>query len=33
VTKLERLRYRLPENDAMDLSTNAKTLDNPLDFD
>jgi len=33
VTKFEQLHYRLLENDAIDLSTSAKTLDNLLDFD
>lgn len=33
VTKFEQLHHRLLENDAIDLSTNAKTLDNLLDFD
>lgn len=33
VTKFEQLHHRVLENDALDLSTNAKTLDNLLDFD
>ena len=33
VGKFEQLHHRLLENDAIDLSTNAKTLDNLLDFD
>ncbi|RWX50976.1 5-bromo-4-chloroindolyl phosphate hydrolysis protein, partial [Candidatus Electrothrix marina] len=33
VTKFEQLHQRLLENNAIDLSTNAKTLDNLLDFD
>lgn len=33
VVKFEQLHHRLLENDAIDLSTNAKTLDNLLDFD
>lgn len=33
VTKFEQLHHRLLENDAIDLSTSAKTLDNLLDFD
>ena len=33
VAKFEQLHHRLLENDAIDLSTNAKTLDNLLDFD
>jgi hypothetical protein len=33
VGKFEQLHRRLLENDAIDLSTNAKTLDNLLDFD
>ncbi len=33
VAKFEQLHHRLLENDAMDLSTSAKTLDNLLDFD
>ncbi len=33
VTKFEQLHHRLLENNAIDLSTNAKTLDNLLDFD
>lgn len=33
VAKFEELHHRVLENDALDLSTNAKTLDNLLDFD
>uniref|UniRef100_UPI00405725F5 5-bromo-4-chloroindolyl phosphate hydrolysis family protein n=1 Tax=Candidatus Electrothrix sp. TaxID=2170559 RepID=UPI00405725F5 len=33
VAKFEQLHHRLLENNAMDLSTNAKTLDDLLDFD
>ncbi|CAK8724505.1 5-bromo-4-chloroindolyl phosphate hydrolysis protein [Candidatus Electrothrix laxa] len=33
VTKFEQLHHRLLENNAIDLSTNAKTLNNLLDFD
>ena len=33
VTKFEQIHHRLLENDAIDLSTSAKTLDNLLDFD
>ena len=33
VAKFEQLHHRVLENDALDLSTNAKTLDNLLDFD
>ncbi|WP_417914065.1 5-bromo-4-chloroindolyl phosphate hydrolysis family protein [Candidatus Electronema sp. JM] len=33
VEKFEQLHRRLLENDAIDLSTNAKTFDNLLDFD
>jgi hypothetical protein len=33
VNKFEQLHHRLLENDAIDLSTSAKTLDNLLDFD
>jgi hypothetical protein len=33
VAKFEELHHRLLENDAIDLSTNAKTFDNLLDFD
>ncbi|MCI5220635.1 MAG: hypothetical protein D3914_15930 [Candidatus Electrothrix sp. LOE2] len=33
VSKFEQLHHRLLENDAIDLSTSAKTLDNLLDFD
>ncbi|MCI5224035.1 MAG: hypothetical protein D3924_15535 [Candidatus Electrothrix sp. AR4] len=33
VGKFEQLHHRLLENDAIDLSTNAKTFDNLLDFD
>ena len=33
VAKFEQLHHRLLENNAIDLSTNAKTLDNLLDFD
>ncbi|XOF34365.1 MAG: 5-bromo-4-chloroindolyl phosphate hydrolysis family protein [Candidatus Electrothrix sp. YB6] len=33
VGKFEQLHHRLLENDAIDLSTSAKTLDNLLDFD
>ena len=33
VAKFEQLHHRLLENDAIDLSTSAKTLDNLLDFD
>jgi len=33
VNKFEQLHRRLLENDAIDLSTSAKTLDNLLDFD
>ena len=33
VAKFEQLHHRLLENDAIDLSTNAKTLGNLLDFD
>jgi hypothetical protein len=33
VEKFEQLHHRLLENDAMDLSTSAKTFDNLLDFD
>jgi hypothetical protein len=33
VTKFEEMHHRLLENDALDLSTSAKTFDNLLDFD
>ncbi len=33
VAKFEEMHHRLLENDAIDLSTNAKTFDNLLDFD
>ncbi len=33
VAKFEEMHHRLLENDAFDLSTNAKTFDNLLDFD
>lgn len=33
VGKFEQIHHRLLENDAIDLSTSAKTLDNLLDFD
>lgn len=33
VAKFEQLHHRVLENDALDLSTNAKTLNNLLDFD
>ncbi len=33
VAKFEQMHRRLLENDAIDLSTNAKTFDNLLDFD
>ena len=33
VAKFEQLHHRLLENDALDQSTNARTLDNLLDFD
>ena len=33
VEKFEQLHHRLLENDAIDLSTSAKTFDNLLDFD
>lgn len=33
VDKFEQLHHRLLENDAIDLSTSARTLDNLLDFD
>jgi hypothetical protein len=33
VAKFEEMHHRLLENDAIDLSTNARTFDNLLDFD
>ena len=33
VSKFEQMHHRLLENDALDLSTSAKTFDNLLDFD